>query len=100
MQSSGNALEVASTNRRYSLRSLVAELGGIVTEQQCRTLAEYLTPSVGGLYLLPGACSSMLNVHGSDGGMPEQHEENAEVYNRPRKHPSLMDQTDYPPSMF
>ena len=39
---------------------LLIELGGAITEQECQTLADCLTPSVGGLFLLPVACSRML----------------------------------------
>lgn len=42
--------------------SLIAELGGVVTDQECRTLAGQLKSSAGGLYLLPRACSRMLKA--------------------------------------
>lgn len=38
------------------------EMGGAVTTEQCRTLAAYLSPSAGGQYLLPTACSKLLLV--------------------------------------
>ncbi|CAM9227382.1 unnamed protein product [Scytosiphon promiscuus] len=44
------------------------EMGGAVTADQCRTLAAYLSPSAGGQYLLPTACSKLLvlNASGDD----------------------------------
>lgn len=77
---------------------LLPELGGVVTPEQCRTLADYLTPSVGGLYLLPGACSGLLESH--DAELSKVYEkENAEVYARLKKRNSIVAKADYPPTM-
>lgn len=70
-----------------------------MTEEQCRALADYLTPSVGGLYLLPGACSSMLKTSDADQEASEQFEkENAEVYARLKKRNSYVAKAGYPPT--
>lgn len=74
------------------------ELGGVVTPEECRTLADYLTPSVGGLYLLPGVCSGLLEAN--DAKLAKVYEkENAEVYARLKKRNSVVAKADYPPTM-
>lgn len=71
-----------------------------MTKQQCQTLAEYLTPSVGGLYLLPGACSTLLKARESDAELAEQYErENAEVYGRLKRRSTFVERAGYPPTM-
>ena len=77
---------------------VVSELGGAVTAEECRTLADYLTPSVGGLYLLPGVCSGLLEAN--DAKLAKVYEkENAEVYARLKKRNSVVAKADYPPTM-
>ncbi|CAM9222718.1 unnamed protein product [Choristocarpus tenellus] len=74
------------------------ELGGVVSTEECQTLADYLTPSVGGLYLLPGACSAMLKA--DEARLAEQFEkENAKVYDRLKRRNSMVEQQGYPPTM-
>lgn len=87
-------LLVAIFCRRFPL---LTELGGVVTEDQCRTLADYLTPSVGGLYMLPGACSRLLKT--DDAELAKQYEkENAEVYARLKKRKTVVAKAGYPPT--
>ncbi|CAM9991722.1 unnamed protein product [Discosporangium mesarthrocarpum] len=79
-------------------QSLVRQLGGTVSLEECRRLAEYLTPSVGGLHLLPGACSLMMKDEESQ--LAERFErENAQVYKRLKRRQSMAEKTDYPPTM-
>lgn len=62
-------------------------------------MADYLSPSVGGLYLLPGACSRMLKAKNSDDEETAQYErENAEVYSRLKKRNSYVAKAGYPPT--
>lgn len=76
------------------------ELGGVVTEEQCRTLADYLSPSLGGQYLLPTACSRLLNK-GDDTERAKVHTEDngAEVYARLKRRPTVMAKEGFPPTM-
>lgn len=77
---------------------LSKEFGGVVTADQCQTLADYLTPSVGGLYLMPGACSTLLATDESD--LAKRYEkENAEVYERLKRRKSVISKAGYPPTM-
>lgn len=72
-----------------------AELGGVVTEEQCRTLADYLSPSVGGQYLLPTACSKLLNL-GDDKERSKAHEDD---YGRLKRRPTVIAKEGFPPTM-
>lgn len=69
-----------------------------MTAEQCQTLADYLTPSVGGLYLMPGACSGLLKADEAE--LAKLYEkENAKVYARLKKRNSVAAKADYPPTM-
>ena len=80
----------------YSLHSCL-ELGGVVTEEQCRALADYLSPSVGGQYLIPQACSKLLNMGGDDArrGVEEQEDD----YRRLKRRPTVIAKESFPPTM-
>lgn len=73
------------------------ELGGPVSIDECSSLKGYLEPSVGGLYLLPGACSGLLQR--AEQAEAEQYErENAEVYKRLKKRQTEIAKAGYPPT--
>lgn len=73
------------------------ELGGVVTEEQCRTLADYLSPSVGGQYLLPTACSKLLNM-GDDPERAKGHGDGND-YGRLKRRPTVIAKEGFPPTM-
>lgn len=75
----------------------MVELGGVVTEEQCRTLADYLSPSVGGQYLLPTACSALLNM-GDDAERAKDHG-NDNGYDRLKRRPTTIAKEGFPPTM-
>ncbi|CAM9153347.1 unnamed protein product [Ectocarpus sp. 4 AP-2014] len=75
------------------------EMGGTITEEQCQALADYLSPSVGGGYLLPTACFSLLKP-------PDEEQtkidvtQNAEKYARLKKrHTGMAEEGYFPPTM-
>ncbi|CAM9167458.1 unnamed protein product [Pylaiella littoralis] len=72
------------------------ELGGVVTEEQCKTLAAYISPSIGGQYLLPTACVHLL--HGDDAEVDPKGQQ-AKVYVRIKRHKSVMGKESFPPTM-
>ncbi|CAB1108353.1 unnamed protein product [Ectocarpus sp. CCAP 1310/34] len=75
------------------------EMGGTITEEQCQALADYLSPSVGGGYLLPTACFGLLKL-------PDEEQtktyitQNAEMYARLKKrHTGMAEEGYFPPTM-
>ncbi|CAM9195827.1 unnamed protein product [Ectocarpus fasciculatus] len=75
------------------------EMGGAITEDQCQALADYLSPSVGGGYLLPTACFGLLKP-------PDEEQakvyimQNAEIYARLKKrHTGMAKEGYFPPTM-
>lgn len=74
---------------------IYVELGGVVTEEQCRTLADYLSPSVGGQYLIPQACSKLLNV----GDDAEREKGREDGYGRLKRRPTVIAKEAFPPTM-
>lgn len=69
-----------------------------MTEDQCQVLADFLTPSVGGVYLLPGACAKMLGEEDEAKLAAQYEKENAAVYARLKKRNSMVAKAGYPPT--
>eukprot|EP00752_Nemacystus_decipiens_P003147 g2914.t1 len=73
------------------------ELGGMVTEEQCRTLADYLSPSAGGQYLLPTACSKLLSM--GDDTVRAKEDGNDNDYGRLKRRPTVIAKEGFPPTV-
>lgn len=74
----------------------LVELGGEVTEDQCRTLADYISPSIGGQYLLPTACTHLLHV---DDAEVDPEKQQAKAYVRLKRRQSAVATESFPPTM-
>eukprot|EP00903_Cladosiphon_okamuranus_P007563 g7337.t1 len=71
------------------------ELGGVVTQEQCQALADYLSPSVGGQYLIPQACLKLLDM----GDDAEREKGREDVYGRLKRRPTVIAKEGFPPTV-